>query len=363
MAMVAEINAVHSWICDPRPDDRFGYFGWPTVARLADNTLVAASSGFRDTHLCPFGKSVLFRSADAGGHWSTGEIINDSPVDDRDTGLVSLPDGSFLLSWFGSDTRHYWKLLPERFQALLQNWDDETVLRNIGSFVRHCAANGRWGVRKRVPVTAPHGPILLKTGELLFIGTLFDREDGIPDMSMLDKGITAVCASSDMGETWQRRGTIATPADHGYFGEPHAIELADGRILAMIRNDAPDRHFSIWQSISSDGGGSWSAPVMISHGAPPHLMRHSSGILICSVSWREKPYGQRVVFSTDEGASWSGDWILRDDGPTADLGYPSTVELADGALLTVYYQQRLHSNNCGIAVSRWRLPDEIAPKK
>ena len=32
--------------------------------------------------------------------------------------------------------------------------------------------------------------------------------------------------------------------------------------------------------------------------------------------------------------------IISGDGTTSDLGYPSTVELADGSLLTVWYELR-----------------------
>lgn len=354
--MVQKLDADHFWIHDSSPGDRFGFFGWPTIARLADNTLIVAASGFRDTHLCPFGKSVLFRSTDNGEHWTAGEIINNSPVDDRDTGLQALQDGSFILSWFGSDTRHYWNLLPQRFHAMLENWDDSAVAGNIGSFIRRCNANGKWSKRYPAPVTCPHGPILLKNGELFFAGTLFRRADGTCDMAMLENGILETYVSRDQGVTWQRRGRINTPADHGDFCEPHAIELSDGRILSLLRNDYGDEHFSVWQSISEDGGRNWSAPVMITFGGPPHVMRHSSGNLILSVGWRQVPYGQRVLFSTDEGTRWSEDFVLRDDGPISDLGYPSTVELTDGSLLTVYYQSRPGSHVCGIGATHWKLP-------
>ena len=64
------------------------------------------------------------------------------------------------------------------------------------------------------------------------------------------------------------------------------------------------------------------------------------------------------MFSRDEGRSWDTDWILRDDGPTHDLGYPSTVELPDGSLFTVYYQQPAAGEQCAVLASRWRLPEE-----
>ena len=56
------------------------------------------------------------------------------------------------------------------------------------------------------------------------------------------------------------------------------------------------------------------------------------------------PYGIRLMFSKDEGATWDYGNILFEHkdtrpGPAAgqDIGYPATVELKDGSLLTVFY--------------------------
>ena len=48
--------------------------------------------------------------------------------------------------------------------------------------------------------------------------------------------------------------------------------------------------------------------------------------------------------------------ILRADGPDSDLGYPATVELADGGLFTLYYQKAPGNRQCSLLSSHWRLP-------
>ena len=50
-------------------------------------------------------------------------------------------------------------------------------------------------------------------------------------------------------------------------------------------------------------------------------------------------------------------WAARDDGPGRDLGYPSSVELADGSVFTVYYQQDRVGGQCALLWTRWFLPD------
>jgi hypothetical protein len=92
------------------------------------------------------------------------------------------------------------------------------------------------------------------------------------------------------------------------------------------------------------------------HGAPPHLIQHSSGALVMIYGYRLVGFGQRVALSYDEGASWEYDWILRDDGPDWDLGYPSTVEMADGSLFSVYYQKMPGDHRPSLLYSRWQLP-------
>jgi hypothetical protein len=62
------------------------------------------------------------------------------------------------------------------------------------------------------------------------------------------------------------------------------------------------------------------------------------------------------MFSSDGGRTWDRDWVLRDDGPDWDLGYPCSAELPDGSLLTVYYQKVRAGEPCSLLWSRWRIP-------
>ena len=131
----------------------------------------------------------------------------------------------------------------------------------------------------------------------------------------------------------------------GFFisHEPHAIELADGSFLALLRvHPAPteaDRnpHFQIWKSLSHDRGRTWSVPEYVGEGSPPHLLRHSSGAIVCTQGYRTKPYGIRALVSRDEGTSWK-EVVLDDSEPSWDLGYPASVELSDGSVYTVFYR-------------------------
>ena len=65
--------------------------------------------------------------------------------------------------------------------------------------------------------------------------------------------------------------------------------------------------------------------------------RLNDGRLVLVFGYRAAPCGLRARVSADDGATWSDEIILRDDGGMSDLGYPRTVVRPDGELLSVYY--------------------------
>jgi hypothetical protein len=212
---------------------------------------------------------------------------------------------------------------------------------------------------------APHGPIRRGSGKLLYLGKAWDG-----GMQRLLAGACPIGAwESDDGLSWRELGRVPLiPGTfEGNYHEPHVVELPSGRLLGHVRLQSRGEydvtkvelvHFSIVQTASDDEGKSWSEPRPLGfHGSPPHLLRHSSGALVCSYGYRLEPFGERACISRDEGETWE-DLVIRDDGPTADLGYPSSVELQDGSIFSVYYQQpETPEDRCGVLWSRWRLPD------
>ncbi len=370
------LQAEHGVVAD-YAGEFFGYFGWPTVTRMDDGTLIVSSSGLRNYHVCPFGRTVICTSTDDGRTWTSPRVINDSPLDDRDSGIVSLGGRSLLVTWFSVDARgatpseYELSLSPrdaERWQQGLGNMTDEATERYGGSWVKTSDDGGlTWDEPVRVSVSSPHGPNRLANGDLVYLGkTVASDEIG----KVMNAGSIGLIRSSDGGRSWMPQGSVHLPegVDVECFHEPHVVELKDGRLLGLVRYD-PNHHdygnrqpgqtdFQMCQSFSSDGGKTWSrAEVMDFHGSPPHLLRHSSGALIVSYGYREQPYGIRAMLSFDDGETWRYDYILRDDGPHPDLGYPSSVELDDGSILTVYYQRpRSVDDKCALLWSRWELP-------
>ena len=62
--------------------------GWPTIMRSRSGELAVVFSGDRQQHVDPYGKTMLMRSRDEGKTWTEPVVINDTPLDDRDPGII-----------------------------------------------------------------------------------------------------------------------------------------------------------------------------------------------------------------------------------------------------------------------------------
>lgn len=353
----------------------FAYQGWGTVARDEEGTLYAVASGFRISHICPFGKTVMYISRNNGKTWSPPIVINDTYMDDRDAGILYMGNGRMLVTWFthsAYEYNHRWKDAicsmagPEACDAvagMLKGYsqlpENETV---AGSYIRVSEDYGMtWSETIRLPITAPHGPTMCRDGSLIYLGIETYEADRIHCRDLTGGNENAsLYRSRDGGYTWTLESKIAAPAwlsEKQFLDEPHVLELPDGRLLAAFRIEG-ENPFSIGFCLSEDGGKTWGEvyPTGVS-GSPPHLMLHSSGALICSYGRREVPCGERAMVSYDFGKTWAEDYVLHNawNERDFDLGYPSTVELEDGSLMTVYYQKHEDDQKCSILYTKWRL--------
>ena len=330
------------------------YIGWPSIARKVDGELLVVFSGGRDTHVCPYGKTELVRSQDGGETWSPPETINNTPLDDRDAGIVVMRSGTIVVSWF---TGAGWKR-PKRGDQWRRHYrkiGDEVIRKWDGHWTRRSTDGGRkWEPAVDSTATAPHGPIELQDGRLLFVGNA--ELDGKPSLVSVQ--------STDEARSWQVIGTIPVSdedAEDLTYWEPHVVELPDGGLVCHWRfhpNEEPRDDSYLRQTKSSDGGRTWTvAPPTPIWGSPPHLVRLHNDDLLVTYGHRRPPFGQRGCLSHDGGQTWDieNEIILRDDAPNDDLGYPASIELGPGELLTVYYQIDDPGEKTSLMATRWSL--------
>ena len=87
--------------------------------------------------------------------------------------------------------------------------------------------------------------------------------------------------------------------------------------------------------------GAWSKPVQVTRDDehPADLIQLKDSRVLMVYGERNAPRGIRAMISAD-GRTWdnSKSIVLADDAPNRDCGYPSSVEIAGGKVVTLYYQ-------------------------
>ncbi|HHT25619.1 MAG TPA: exo-alpha-sialidase [Firmicutes bacterium] len=343
-------------------DDPATYYAWPSIARLSEQELlVAAYSG--DAHTHSHGKVVLYRSPDNGRTWSNGTVIADTILDDRDPGILVTRDGTIFVTsrvawWKGHEGWSSSKHVASTAEAdgLMQRFQH-------GYFIRSTDQGRTWSQPITYPFQ-PKGPIELHDGRLFAI----TERQGV-----------ACYLSDDAGDHWEQTGVITglpktldvdgEPVEMLY-GEPHCVQLPDGRIMALIRAHmrygfkdrrpyiAPwNQTAFMWQAFSHDLGRNWTQPEQTDlWGFPPHLTLLDDDRLLVSYGRRWPPYGQRAaVWEPTISPTHFSEVVLRDDAPDYDLGYPSSAQCSDGTIVTVYYQKEEKGKKPCLMGTQWRL--------
>lgn len=342
------------------------YHGWPTVTRRRNGQLVLVYSGGREAHVCPFGRVEMMRSDDEGRSWGWPCVLMDTEIDDRDSGVLETLQGSILVTTFTSlayesllmqEERRFGEGKPtwpperlRRWQAAHRRLPSEKRQALLGQWMLRSTDGGvTWSAPYRVPVNSPHGPFQLRNGRLLYAGK---------ELWHTQEPRIGVCESSDDGQTWHWLATIPTrPGDQSrHYHELHGVEAADGRLVVQIRNHNKANPSETLQTHSTDGGKTWAVPYEIGvWGLPSHLLRLRDDRLLMTYGHRRPPFGVQARVSKDHGQHWSEPILISQDGAGADLGYPSTVQLGDGTLLTVWYELLRGNPRAVLRQAKWRL--------
>lgn len=346
------------------PGSKHDYFAWPTVTRLQNGKIAVVASGFRRRHICPFGKTVISYSEDEGKTYTQPAPVIDTVLDDRDGGIVPFGKQNVIVTSFNNTTQFQRTCAQDAYDlAYLDTVSAEEEAQALGATFRISNDCGvTFSQLYKSPVSSPHGPVELKDGSLLWVGNplrFVTKNAGEKEDDHLEVYRIYLDGSAEyVGEI----ANIQLGDKKMLSYEPHAIVLEDGTILVHIRVEyrGEDRFFTIFQTKSLDNGKTWSQPEQIIPrlgGAPAHLFKHSSGVLISTCGDREPPYGIKVMFSRDNGETWEYGHDIYVNHVSPDLGYPSTVELNDGSMLTVFYAHPQENEPAVIMQQHWRMEE------
>ncbi len=294
-----------------------GYF--PVMIKLQDGSLGAAIRGGAP-HVGIKGRLDFIRSTDGGRTWSKPVVAIDSPWDDRNPALGQMPDGTLVLAY--SEAHSY--------------RPDGTFDLKAGPYLPFFVTSGdggcTWSAKKPLPEPWPSPSPF---------GKIIVSKDGTALMSVyqMPSGVTGVLRSKDNGKTW---GDYSEVLKGPNADETQIFELPDGRLTAFTRMEGHGQ-YGMLLSESDDHGRTWVRRVPLLKPAqwPFDVTLLTSGHLLLSHGSRVGPgrLGAGVMLSKDMGKTWDdkNGVLLGWDSLSGDTGYPSTVQLDDGTIVTMYY--------------------------
>jgi hypothetical protein len=287
---------------------------------------------------------VAASSDDEGRTWSKPRlVIHPSPAE---PGLLR----SILVGNFWCDpTGRLWLF----FDQSLSNFDGRA-----GDWAITCDnpddAQPRWSAPRRLW----HGytlckPTVRRNGEWLLPISLWDRskisnprlKDAFHELDPLR--MANVFVSTDQGRTWTRRGGVAFAKPD--FDEHMIVERNDGSLWMLART-----RDGIAESVSSDGGRTWSAPrlALPNINARFFIRRLANGRLLLvkygRIDERTPARSHLTAFlSEDDGKSWRGGLLLDE---RRGVSYPDGFQAPDGKIFISYDRNRAKDREILLAV-------------
>lgn len=297
---------------------------WPNLTLLA-NGEIAATVFNQPCHGAWEGDVECWVSADGGHLWERrGALTAREPNTVRMNHAAGLAcDGSLVAlvsGWSHKAPRGVQP--PPGTSRVLEPWVC-------------CSSDGGRTWRKKGDVTTPRGlPGLIPFGDIVQSpdGALaaafysWDVDKRVPDNAVY------LLWSRDDGLTWGDASLLAE-SDHN---ETALLCVNRSRWLAAART-LHDQHLDLF--VSQDGR-TWTCrgPVSLPMQHPAHLLRLADGRILLTYGLRNVGHhGVAVRLSGDEGDTWSAPRVLLGWEERTDSGYPSSVQLADGTIVTAYY--------------------------
>ena len=301
---------------------------WPNLTVLPDGSIIATIFN-KPSHGQMAGDVDCWAGTEGGRTWQKrGTPAPHEPDANRmnvAAGLAAAGDLIVIASGWSNRYPSGQSGSPFRF-AILEPW-----------LCRSSDGGRTWSVDKETfPAKGPNG------GECIPFGDVLQGNDKMLRVAVYcpkDRRDDRVYLyrSQDDGKTW---GEPAPLDDEAYRNETALIHLGKGRWLAAVRENGLHLY------ASSDDARSWQYRIRLTGRAqhPGHLARLGDGKLLASYGNRTpNDKGVDVRFSNDEGKTWSKPGRVVDF--EGDGGYPSSVQLPDGQVLTAYYARKIEGHD------------------
>ncbi len=341
------------------------YVAFPCMAKMPDGKIACAFRHAKErqkeygrvTHVDPTAKIGYIISNDGGKTFEKEfQTILDSERSEQDPCINVLSDGRIIASYFewelvpiGQGADRWGKEVFERYGRTLHNTYD---CFHIG--IAYSISDDNGNTWKHYPTLRLEGlPVCsgvrgciieLENGDLImpFYGCLNPNESNR----------VGLLQSKDRGESWSHLSVMAFDPEHEkQFLEPNIFRTKSGKIIGLFRTQSDffkpnvkfdETYLNLHISVSDDDGKTFGEVQEIENcwtSSPVHALQLQSGNVLLTYGYRRKPYGIRGRICNGEltNISEAEEFILRDDGPNLDLGYPHAIQLDDGEILVSYY--------------------------
>lgn len=312
---------------------------WPNLTLLPNGTILLA--GFnKPSHGQVEGDVACWISTDEGGSWGfQGTLTQHDSKTVRMNQAVGLTKEGNLI-------------------ALVSGWADgqqpgapkRSVLRDkiLGSWVCRSQDKGKnWVVTKDDFSTDSNGRVLIPFGDIILAddGSLRTAMYSTSYWNKPGPWAAFFVVSEDNGKTWRIKSEIAAKINETallYLGEDQWLAAARGPAILLYR--------------SGDDGKTWEfqGAATAKNQLPGHLLRLKDGRIVLTYGDRRKNhFGIGAIVSDDEGKTWGPPLVLT-SMPSKDGGYPASVQLLDGRILTVYYSKKGELDDYAVFGTIWQ---------
>jgi hypothetical protein len=330
---------------------------WPNLTTLSDGTVVATIFN-QPSHGSVAGDVDCWATEDGGQTWQRrGTVAPHEPDTNRmnvATGLSATGDLMAICS--GWSNRYPPGKSGAAFRAeILDPWacrsadGGRTWTIDMAAFPARAPDGGYANI--------PFGDIVAGKDGVLYAATYSRRNS---PAGAVDR--VWIYRSRDNGNSW---GDPTAVHQTGSHNETALLHLGDGRWLAAARTHSratDGRRYHLDLFASTDNASNWSFQSHLTESSqhPGHLLRLTDDTILLSYGNRTEDRGVDVRFSRDEGKSWSRPFRVADF--LGDGGYPSSVQLPDGRILTAFYASRTaayRGYQMGVVV--WDLQTSFPP--
>lgn len=344
---------------------------WPNMQLLANGDIVAFVFN-QPCHGAWEGDIECWASTDGGRKWTKrGVTAPHEPGTNRmniSVGVARNGDLVVLASGYADRPKPYVSGSPyatKPFPLPLANW-----------ICRSSDGGKTWTHAELpfppdVPVMVPFGDMIRASDGTLTAAFYGKTKEDIADTKKHRNDTRMLLATSkDDGKTWSNIRPIKINRVDGQdfepvINEPAMLALDDKHWLVATRGSRggdlkADKAVQVYAT--DDGGATWTFRDTLSERSqyPSHMMRLADGRLLLAYGSRTKELrGIRYRVSKDEGKTWSPAKTLVDHGQVVniDSGYPASVQLKDGTIVTAYYVGTKGTPQWGyrMDVARWRV--------